>query len=83
MFLVTPEMSDKVKRQGFYITKEKSIFIYEIESNAELKLFKDGVVCDDLEEVFFIIERVKNANRGRIQKQVGRLRYNYKSVRGA
>lgn len=62
MFLLTKEKKP-VEVEGFLMTKRGRIYIYRIENDREIKLFKDGVLVENLAELWEIVEEIKNRLR--------------------
>lgn len=66
MFLLTRE-ARAAEVEGFLMTKRGRIYIYRVENNHEIKLFKDGVIVENLAELWEIVEEIKNRIRVREQ----------------
>ena len=62
MFLLTKEKKP-VDLEGFLMTKRGRIYIYRIENERELKIFNDGVITENLAELWEIVEEIKNRLR--------------------
>ena len=62
MFILTKEKKP-VDLEGFLMTKRGRIYIYRIENERELKIFNDGVITENLAELWEIVEEIKNRLR--------------------
>lgn len=68
MYLITPE-----KRHGYIgeliKNNKQSLFIFWVENDAQIRRFKDGVVLEDQQGLFEVIEMViRHENRNGIQR---------------
>ena len=67
MYLITEEKKQGGLAGALHL-QNKEVRIYYILGNMDLKRFQDGIICEDINQVFEILEKVlRYANRDRIQ----------------
>ena len=62
MFILTKEKKP-VDLEGFLMTKRGRIYIYRVENDREISLFRDGVIVENSAELWEIVEEIKNRLR--------------------